>query len=64
METKIERRIRYEYGPGTHTYDGVFSGFYTWEQLINDIEDDRWGSPYRIISKEERTVTYSDWKAV
>jgi hypothetical protein len=62
METKIERSITYTYGPdGIAHFTGKFSGEYTWEQLEGFIREERWGSPYTVTERKERTVTYSDW---
>lgn len=63
METVTERWITYEYGPEgmKEPFVSWFAGAYTWEELIAQIEDDRWGSGYRITSRKERTVTYGDW---
>lgn len=59
MREVTERRVTYQYG--SKPFQGVFAGAYTWPQLTEMIKDDRWGSPYEIILKEERTVTYGDW---
>lgn len=63
-KTVIERRTEYVYGPGGNDFTGVFAGAYTWEQLEGFIKDDRWGSPYTVTSRQERTVTYTEWKDV
>lgn len=61
--TWTERRVEYQYGPnGTRAYTGVYSGVYTWEELEDFIREERWGSPYEITKKQERTVTMTDWK--
>lgn len=63
METKVERQIVFEYGPdGSKPFQEVVAGFYTWDELTGQIRDSRWGSPYREISRRERTVTYGDWE--
>jgi hypothetical protein len=65
-ETKIQRSITYEYGPAgmNPPFRSKVSGFYTWDELIEHIEDDRWGSGYEIVARDEREITYGDWTAV
>lgn len=65
-ETKIERSITYEYGPAgmNPPFQGKVGGFYSWDELIAHIEDDRWGSGYEIVARDEREITYGDWTAV
>lgn len=62
-ETRVERSITYEYGPAgmDQPFRSKVSGFYTWEQLVAQIEDRRWGSGYEIIARDEREITYGDW---
>lgn len=63
MKTVIELRIEYAYGPDkSKPYQGVVSGAYSWDELENQIRDERWGSPYEITRRQERTVTYGDWE--
>lgn len=63
-KTITERRITYEYGPNGADYTGVFGGEYSWDQLESMIRDDRWGSSYTVIGREERTVVIGDWVRV
>lgn len=66
METVIERSITYEYGPNDmeRPFMSWVSGRYTWDELIAQIEDDRWGSDYTITSRKERTIIYGEWGEV
>lgn len=63
-KTVVERRIEYTYGPSENDYISAFAGEYTWERLEGFIKDDRWGSLYTVTSRQERTVTYTEWKDV
>lgn len=66
MSTQIERRIVYTYGPKglLPPFQNAVSGFKTWEELEAKIRDDRWGSPFNIIERQERTITYGEWENV
>lgn len=64
METVTERMITYEYGPEgmKQPFVSWVAGQYTWEELISQIEDDRWGGGYEVTSRKERTIIYGDWE--
>ncbi len=64
-QTLTFRRITYEYGPSPlRRYQGVFGGYYTWDELEARVRDERGGSPYTVVERLEREDTYGDWKDV
>lgn len=57
METRIERRITWEYGINS----GQSAGFTSFENLQNAIETETMGY-VTVTKREQRAVTYSDWE--
>lgn len=64
MDIVTERLITYEYGVASMIvpFTSSVGGVYTWDELIEQINDDRWGSPYKIVNRKERTIIYGDWE--
>lgn len=59
----VERMITYVYGEDDE-YWGYVNGKYAWEQLKEQIEDNLWGGPYKIVSAGERSTPSSKWVEV
>lgn len=66
MSTHMERRIVFDYGPKgmDQPFRGEVHGFKTWDELEAEITDERWGSPYTVIQREERRVEFGVWDTV